>query len=175
MGNECAILSEDTLWGAKTTWKPAFPVIPDPRGTGSFPQNMEARPFSTNERNYRSVGEFLLDTADQCLTWSQYGCFLFDMLIDYALNYTFPWSVFPSVLVATTGSNLLLLLDLTNNPTGFSFNVSSLTVRAVRSDLTWTMRRYITFLMPLIRKSILMQAFSWMVSPWKFPLWIFWL
>ena len=58
------------------------------------------------------------------------------MLIDYALNYTFPWSVFPSVLVATTGSNLLLLLDLTNNPTGFPFNVSSLTVQTVRSDLT---------------------------------------
>jgi carboxypeptidase D len=28
------------------------------------------------------------------LTVPQYGCFLLDMFIDYALNFTFPWSAF---------------------------------------------------------------------------------
>ena len=79
------------------------------------------------------------------------------MLVDYALNYTFPWSLFPFVLVVTIGSNFLFLPDLTDNPTGFPFNVGSLTVTTLQSGLT--MCRYITFLTPLIRKSTLTQAF----------------
>jgi carboxypeptidase D len=40
------------------------------------------------------MGVFLVSNLGNlgCLMSPQYGCYLLDMLVDYAINYTFPWS-----------------------------------------------------------------------------------
>lgn len=35
------------------------------------------------------------------LKFLKYGCFLFEMLVDYAINYTFPWSMSLSTLITS--------------------------------------------------------------------------
>lgn len=33
------------------------------------------------------------------ISYLQYGCFLLDMFIDYAINYTFPWSMYIAIFL----------------------------------------------------------------------------
>lgn len=57
--------------------------------------NMGAAPFKTNsKRQYSEFHEFIADRWSNTINpW--YGCDIYDEMIDYAFNFTFPWCKSP--------------------------------------------------------------------------------